>query len=108
MQQEMLSLRIKPLPKVTFQVDGRTCFAANTDEYWYRANGLTVVRPLNAAARSASSYEGSELDLTATYKPYSQLAFQVGYSHFWAGSYLKDTGAHSDADFVYAMTTITF
>ena len=43
-----------------------------------------------------------------TYKPIKQLALQAGYSHFFAGSYLKDTGANDDADFGYVQATIEF
>jgi hypothetical protein len=33
---------------------------------------------------------------------------QAGYSHFFAGDYLKGTGFHSDADFGYVQATISF
>ena len=33
------------------------------DDVWYRANGVTGVRPLTALAREADSYAGSEIDL---------------------------------------------
>jgi hypothetical protein len=32
----------------------------------------------------------------------------LGYSHFFAGDYLRDTGADDDADFAYVMTTISY
>ena len=56
----------------------------------------------------ASSYAGSEVDLTLTYAPEKWLGFMAGYSHFFAGSYLSDTGASSDADFAYVQMTIKF
>jgi hypothetical protein len=33
---------------------------------------------------------------------------QAGYSHFFAGDYLDDTGAADDADFAYVMITLTY
>ena len=43
-----------------------------------------------------------------TYKPLKQLGFTAGYSHFFAGDYLRNTGAHDDADFGYVQATIEF
>jgi hypothetical protein len=103
-----LSLRVTPVKKVTVQVDGHAFWLATNEDVWYRANGVTTVRPLNAAARNASTYAGSELDLTVVYAPCKQLALQAGYSHFFAGDYLRDTGAHDDADFGYVMATLNF
>ena len=33
---------------------------------------------------------------------------QAGYSHFFAGDYLSDTGPSDDADFGYLMTSISY
>lgn len=73
-----------------------------------RANGTPAVRPLTPLARNSDKYAGSEIDFTVTCKPVKQLALQAGYSHFFAGSYLADTGAHDDADFGYVQATIEF
>jgi hypothetical protein len=37
-----------------------------------------------------------------------KVKIQGGYSHFFASDYLVDTGPHSDADFVYLMTTFSY
>ncbi|MCX7826788.1 MAG: alginate export family protein, partial [Verrucomicrobiae bacterium] len=78
----------------------------------YRANGVTRVRPLNTAARQAGEYVGSEVDLTVTYAPFKWLKLQAGYSHFWAGDYVKDTASglngNDGADFGYLQTTFSF
>jgi len=103
-----ISLTVNPVKNVTFKVEYDAFWLADTNDSWYRANGLTTVRPLTAAARKASSYCGSEVDAIATWKATKNVSFQVGYSHFFAGSYLKDTGAADDADFGYAMATLTF
>ena len=102
------SLRVNPAKALTLQADYHALFAASTDDVWYRANGLTAVRPLNAAARSASAYEGSEIDLVATWTVNKNLQLQGGYAHFIAGSYLGDTGASDGADFVYLQATLNF
>ena len=104
----MASVRVAPCKNVTAQVDFNAFWLADTNDAWYRANGLTTVRPLNAAAKSASNYAGSEIDLIVTWNAHKNLQVQAGYSHFFAGDYLKNTGASSDANFGYLQATITF
>ncbi len=108
MHNPAISLKVAPCKKVTAQVDYHGFWLATNEDVWYRANGTTAVRPLNALARNADKFAGSELDFTVTYKPIRQLSLLAGYSHFFAGSYLKDTGAHDDADFGYVQATIEF
>jgi hypothetical protein len=101
-------LRVQPTAALTFNLDYHAFFAASTDDVWYRANGLTAVRPLTPASRSADPYKGSEVDLVGTWKVSKNLQFQAGYAHFFAGNYLADTGASDDADFGYLQATINF
>ncbi len=108
MHNPAISLKVAPCKKVTAQVDYHGFWLATNEDVWYRANGATAVRPLNALARNADKFAGSEIDFTVTYKPVKQLALQAGYSHFFAGGYLKDTGAHDDANFAYVQATIDF
>ena len=108
MHNPALDFRVKPLDKVTVDLTGHGFWLATTDDALYRANGLTRVRPLTPLARNASNYAGSEIDLTVIYQPVKFLAFQVGYSHFFAGDYLRDTGADDDADFGYVQAMVTF
>ncbi len=103
-----ISLRAQPTKELTLEADAHAFWLANTNDAWYRANGVTRVRPLNAAARAADSYAGSEIDLLATYKPVKFLTLVAGYSHFFAGAYLHDTGADDDADFGYVQALISF
>jgi hypothetical protein len=103
-----LSLRVKPTDKLTVQLDGHAFWLATTDDAWYRANGVTKVRPLTPAARNANNYCGSEIDLVVTYQPVKFLTLLAGYSHFFAGDYLRDTGPADDADFGYVQATLSF
>ena len=104
----LLSFKVTPVKNVTAQVDYNAFWLADTNDVWYRANGLTAVRPLNATSRKASDYCGSEVDLIVTWNACKYVQVQAGYSHFFAGDYLKSTGFHSDADFGYVQATITF
>jgi hypothetical protein len=103
-----LDLKVSPVKSVTLRADFHAFFLASNEDAWYRANGVTTVRPLNALARNADSYVGSEIDVLATWAVTKNVTLEAGYSHFIAGEYLKDTGAHSDADFGYVQATITF
>jgi Alginate export len=100
-----MSFSFSPAKTVTVRADAHAFWVANTNDSWYRANGVTAVRPANA---SANSYAGSEIDLTVTYKPAAWSTIALGYSHFFAGNYLKATGAADDADFVYASFQFDF
>jgi hypothetical protein len=108
MHNPALSLRCTPVKNVTVQADGHAFWLATNEDAWYRANGTATVRPLTPIARSASTWAGAEVDLTVTYTPCKNLAIQAGYSHFFAGDYLGDTGAQDGADFGYLMATLSF
>jgi hypothetical protein len=103
-----VSFKFSPVKKVNVKAEYHAFWLASTDDVWYRGNGVTAVRPLNSAARNASNYAGSEVDLTVTYAATKWLALEAGYSHFFAGDYLADTGASDDADFGYVQATLTF
>lgn len=75
------------------------------DDSWYHA-GAGVKRP--AAGGGADSYVGSEIDLTLKYPLLERIALEFGYSHFFTGDYVEDTGPSSDADFAYLQTMISF
>ena len=100
-----LHLSAKPTVKVTTSLDYHVFWLANTADTWRRANATTTVRP---ASPAASNFAGSELDVLVTYAASSHLTLTTGYSHFFVGDYLNATGASSDADFVYLMTSIKF
>ncbi|RBP47641.1 alginate export protein [Roseimicrobium gellanilyticum] len=102
-----ISFSVNPIKTVKLQLDYHAFWLADTADAWYRANGVTAVRPINKAA---DNFVGTELDFTATWKATKQLSFLVGYSHFFAGDYLKQTGskASDDADFAYVQATFDF
>jgi len=90
------------------QLDYDAFWLFTNEDAWYRANAVTTVRPVNAAARSAGTYVGSELDLTLGYAPWKWMKILAGYTHFFCGDYPRATGAADDADFGYLQTTLTF
>jgi hypothetical protein len=100
--------RLVPLPKTTVRIDYHDFSLYSSQDAWYRKNGVATVRPLNAAARNAPRSVGEELDLTLGWTPQPWVAVDLGWSRFFAGSYLSATGASSDADFFYLQTTLKF
>ncbi len=86
---------------------------ADTNDYWYRSNGNSTLRTKTPDGRDvrtigASYFAGQEADVIISYDVTKNLKSQTGYAHFFAGQYLVDTGPHSDADFGFAMTTLSF
>ena len=100
-----VSLKVAPTKKLTARLDYHALWLADTNDAWYRANGVATVRPITPGA---DSHAGSEVDLTLTYAATKNLSFMAGYSRFFAGSYLSDTGASDDADFAYFQATLKF
>ena len=108
MEEWVATLRFTPLPKTLLRIDWHDFALFTTSDAWYRANGVATVRPLNAVAAAAGRNAGNELDVTATWMPRAWATFDLGWSRFFAGSYLDETGAHSDARFLYVQTTLKF
>ena len=103
-----VSVKVQPVKSVTAKLEYHAFWLASTDDTWYRANGVATVRPLSPASRSASNFAGSELDANVQWSATKNLIIEAGYSHFFAGSYLGDTGISDDADFGYVQATLTF
>ena len=51
---------------------------------------------------------GSEIDLLLNWQIDRHAAAYVGYSHFFAGEFIADTGPAEDIDFFYVALTYTF
>jgi hypothetical protein len=107
-----VSLKLAPHEKVSVQIDGHAFWLYTNEDSWYRANAVATVRPLDAAARDADKFVGTEVDLTVGYNPLRYLRILAGYSHFFAGNYIDDTSVgtagNDDADFAYVQTVFTF
>jgi hypothetical protein len=106
-------INAKPAKKLELEFDFHAFWLADTHDYWYRSNGISTLRTKTPDGRDvrtigARSFAGEEVDLTATYELAKGVKLQAGYSHFFAGPYLADTGASSDADFGYLMTTFSY
>jgi hypothetical protein len=79
---------------------------------WFRAGGAVVRRDTTGKARS---FVGLELDLLVIYRINRHVEISGGYSHFWAGQYVRDTGkatagrgSGADQDWVHLSVELGF
>ena len=104
---------VKPIKKLDLEFDYHAFWLADTHDFWFRSNGISTLRTRTPDGRDvrrigAGNFAGQEIDFTATYEVTKNVKVQAGYSHFFPGDYLEDTGPHSSADFAYVMTTFSF
>lgn len=97
-------LSFKPCRFATVKVDGHWFARAERSDALYNASGGIV----RAGDAGTSRDVGRELDLTVVSPlgPHTQV--QLGYSRFWAGDFIEQSGAAEDIDFGYAQVTYTF
>jgi hypothetical protein len=94
----------KYVKKLSLRGDYHMFWRAEEDDAVYNAAGA-VLRP---AGGSDDLYIGSEIDLLLNWQINRHWAAYVGYSHFFAGDFIEDTGPSEDIDFVYAAVQFTF
>ncbi|MDQ6992533.1 MAG: alginate export family protein [Mariprofundus sp.] len=101
-----VALRWKPYEKTILRLAYQGFWLAKpSTDAWYNA-GAGVVRN---SATATSSYVGSEIDITASTQLRSfPLTLMLGYSHFFAGSYVAQSGTTSDADFFFSQGKYLF
>jgi len=95
---------LKPFKGAVLRLDGHVLWRADTSDALYNAGGGVV----RAAGGSSSSETGFELDITLKYALSRHATALVGYSRFFAGDFIEDTGASSDIGFLYAQLQFTF
>ncbi len=99
-----LAFDLKPHKKIKLTTAYHWFFLDTTNSAWFNA-GQGVIRPRSPGA---SNTIGQELDLTLKWNMNEHLNLFVGYSHFNAGAFIKDTGASDNANFFYVQSTINF
>lgn len=89
--------------KMRLRADLHFFWLADNSDALYHAGG-GVMRP----ALGGTSEVGSEIDLSVLYKINRHLTIFSGYSHFFAGALIEDTGPSEDIDFFYTQVDFTF
>lgn len=99
------SISAWPVPeKFMVKADLHHFWRADERDALYNAGGGV----LRAGGIGTSTDVGYEFDLTGRWILDAHSNVQMGYSHFFAGDFLSDTGTSEDIDFVYGQFTHTF
>ena len=100
-----LSAGVSPCDKVTLGFDYHHLRLAETKGGWYAASGGQIRGP---AAAGSGHHLGDEFDFTITYKPWKQFTVLAGFSQFFDGKYVRNTGGGGDAAFYYLQSLVKF
>ncbi|MFQ5445219.1 MAG: alginate export family protein [Nitrospinales bacterium] len=95
---------IHPIKNMTFAITGHKFLRADADDALYTAGGGV----LRAGSLGSSHDVGYEIDLTDKYKFNRNVIGLIGYSHFFAGNFIEESGSNDDIDFIYVMGIYTF
>ena len=93
-----------PLESMTVGLTGHLFWRAEDRDALYNAGGAVV----RAGGLGVDDEVGAELDLTIKYRFDRHLTGLLGYSHFFAGDFIEESGVSDDIDFVYAQLQFTF
>ncbi|MBI1870317.1 MAG: alginate export family protein [Chlamydiae bacterium] len=99
------SLSVKPLSQWTLKLDWHFLFLDETSDSLYNAARQAT---RTAESPNVSDEVGQELDFTLNYTISPQVGVLLGYSHFFAGDFLSDTGTAHDGNFFYFQVTTAF
>jgi hypothetical protein len=97
------SFSIRPRKTLDISMDYHYFRLAADGDGWYYGNG----RPIRQDPTGASGASlGHEVDLLAKWNINKHLELFVGYSHFFPESFVRNTGSHDDADWVFFQITL--
>lgn len=99
-----VGVQAKPLEALTLTLSYNVFWRYDDADALYNAGGSVVRGP----GGSGSRFVGSEIDLVARYAIDKRTTLEGGYSHFFPGSFLEDTGPSSSMDWVYLQLSYRF
>lgn len=97
-------MTFKAHEKVTVKLVGHMFWRASTDDALYNAGGGVV----RAGSLGSDSEIGQEIDAVLTYKLDGHTTFQGGYSHFFPGEFIDQSGPSEDMDWLYLQVSYKF
>lgn len=100
-----LRASVKPAEGLTVALHVHNFRLAEERDAWYRANGAAVRRDRTG---SSDPTVGSEVDLHARTDIGAHVKLWGGWSHFWTGDYVADTGGGADLDWFFLQMTVEF
>jgi len=92
---------LQPVRGLTVALRGYRFWRASLRDALYNAGGAVVRAPGTSDSRTV----GDELDLTATYRFAKYFIGQLGFSRFFAGPFIEETGPSDDMTFLYVSIT---
>jgi tRNA(Leu) C34 or U34 (ribose-2'-O)-methylase TrmL len=98
------TLRAAPSPRVTLFVESGFYWRQSVSDAIYSSLG-TVLR---TGQLSTARYIGSQPSVQLDYRFDRHLTLSVSYSHFYAGSFLRQTPPGEDIDFVFVQASYKF
>jgi len=106
-RQNIIDMRLSSFFDVFFDIGGKLDFhyfwRADDDDALYNAGGGVV----RAGNLGSSNDVGAELDLTFKRALTKHLKAIFGYSHFFAGDFIEQSGPDDDIDFVHVTLQLT-
>jgi len=97
-------LTLRPLAATAVQVQGHLFRRAERADALYNAGG-GVVRP---GAPGTSLDVGQEIDVVLTQRFGRHVTTEIGYGHFFPGTFIEQTGSHQGMDFLYVELALVF
>jgi hypothetical protein len=99
-----LGLTASPVARLTVGVAGHFFWRDDTSDALYNAGGAVV----RAGGPGSSSEVGQEIDVTLKYRFDRHLTGLLGYSRFFAGDFIEESGPGEDIDRLYVQLEYTF
>lgn len=99
-----MNVTFHPVEPVRVYLAGHAYWLYDTDDNWYNSGG----RILRFGQPDAGSFLGTEIDLKITWTVNDHVTVEGGYSHFFAGGFVDDTGDGGDADWAYLTASLRF
>jgi len=97
-------LGLNLLPQWRLRLQAHAFWRASPADSLYQVNGA----PLRAETQSESAWVGSELDLVLQYQLQPHWQFELGWSQFYPGQLIQQTGASATVHFAYLQSNLTF
>ncbi len=94
----------KPCDNTTVKLAGHWFWRASSDDALYNAGGGV----LRAGSLGSEEEVGQEIDAVVTHKLNRHTTIEGGYSHFFAGDFLEESGTAEDVDWLYFQISYIF
>jgi hypothetical protein len=101
-------LKVAPTDTLSLHLDVHTFWLASDTDSWYNAAGVLIRRDPTG---QATSRVGHETDLHARLALGKNVKLWAGWSHFFAGPYVRDTqttGTSRDMNWLFGQMTVEF